>query len=196
MSHCLCECLSLQTTTLPVFLFQHTDESSHPYTTAKLASLGATSITMQVGVTLDQSIFLDWLSEHDVQRPVLLYPPHNYAQTHNAQSTPSVNQRLEKSIALTNQPFDGVVVLDGTWRNTREMLLSNPFLCLLPTLSLQASYESEYVIRKSTKAGGLSTIEAIAELLSIEKSFDRDAFLKPMRTLVNQQLRFRMKNNR
>ena len=59
--------------------------------------------------------------------------------------------------------FEGVpkklVVLDGTWRQTRRMLRASPALQRLPRLTVSAP--SRFAVRQVPE-GGLSTLEAIA----------------------------------
>ena len=62
-----------------------------------------------------------------------------------------------------SRPFVGVprklVVLDGTWRQTRRMLRASPALQALPRLTV--SGPSRFAVRQVPE-GGLSTLEAIA----------------------------------
>jgi len=53
-----------------------------------------------------------------------------------------------------------VLVLDGTWRKVRRLLLLNPWLTTLPCLSLTPDSESRY-LRQSQVEQGVSTLEAV-----------------------------------
>ena len=59
-----------------------------------------------------------------------------------------------------------LVVLDATWRKSRKMLHRSPCLQGLPRLSLDASVESAYTIRKAHKPGQCSTLEATCAALA------------------------------
>ena len=60
-----------------------------------------------------------------------------------------------------------LLVLDGTWKKAYRLYMLNPFLHNIPHLTLPASIEGEYVIRKTKKAQALSTLEACAHALSL-----------------------------
>ena len=59
-----------------------------------------------------------------------------------------------------------LVILDGTWSQTRRMMHRYPALYSLPKVALP-SYTSNYILRKSPHEGGLCTIEAAAYALKI-----------------------------
>lgn len=58
-----------------------------------------------------------------------------------------------------------IIVLDGTWRKSLKMLLGHPKLAQLPRMSLASTRASRYLIRKSQRADGLSTFEAVGFLM-------------------------------
>lgn len=58
-----------------------------------------------------------------------------------------------------------IIVLDGTWRKSLKMLLGHPQLAQLPRMTLASTRASRYLIRKSPRADGLSTFEAVSYLL-------------------------------
>jgi DTW domain-containing protein YfiP len=56
-----------------------------------------------------------------------------------------------------------VLVLDGTWRKVRRLLLLNPWLNDLGCLALTPTSASRY-LRKSLREDGVSTLEAVMML--------------------------------
>lgn len=83
-----------------------------------------------------------------------------------------------------------LVVLDGTWVETRKLHRLNPFLCALPHVALAPSRPGEYRIRRSPAPHCRSTIEAVALALG-ELEGDPARFtplLAPLRRLVAAQL--------
>ena len=85
--------------------------------------------------------------------------------------------------------FDAVILLDGTWRNTREILHKNTWLHTLPTMALKNVGASRYRIRKAPQENALATIEAVSKLLSVlDKKFDQDIFLKPFNRMIDAQI--------
>ena len=62
--------------------------------------------------------------------------------------------------------LDGVVVLDGTWKEAKTLWWRNPWLLKLCRLVLNPRHKSRYArIRREPRREGLSTIEAVALLL-------------------------------
>lgn len=64
-------------------------------------------------------------------------------------------------------PVENLVVLDGTWRQTRRMLKKLPALQGLPRLWLPPKETAVLRLRESAVEGGRSTLEAIADALAI-----------------------------
>jgi DTW domain-containing protein YfiP len=63
--------------------------------------------------------------------------------------------------------YDSVVILDGTWAQTRRMLRRLPALAKLPRLSLPPRASGADRLRHGHLAEGLSTIEAAAGALEL-----------------------------
>jgi DTW domain-containing protein YfiP len=62
--------------------------------------------------------------------------------------------------------LDGVVVLDGTWKEAKTLWWRNPWLLKLPRLVLNPQHKSRYGrIRREPRREALSTLEAVALLL-------------------------------
>jgi len=185
-SHCLCASVTLQPTNLPVLILQHIDESTHPFTTARIAELGATSVHRCDGLDFCQQALQARLSALGARSPVLLYKVHHYDEHR------TFNLDLASSVpSKAGHEFDALLVLDGTWRNTRELILRNEWLSRLPVLTLQNTPETEYTIRSNSEGGTLSTIEAISAVLSVfEENFCSDSYLKPLRTMLSIQKRY------
>ena len=59
-----------------------------------------------------------------------------------------------------------LIVIDGTWRKAKKLILTQQWLASLPQVSLSQHYESQYAIRKTTVDNGLSTLEAVAYALA------------------------------
>ena len=60
-----------------------------------------------------------------------------------------------------------LIVIDGTWRQTRRMLKKLPSLHRLPRLALPAKSAAPLRLRESTSTDNRSTLEAIAEGLTL-----------------------------
>lgn len=73
---------------------------------------------------------------------------------------------------------DRVLLLDGSWRQSRRLLAANPWLAALPRLSLPPQ-ASRYAIRRAHKPGQLSTFEAgVQALACLEGGAERFAPLQ------------------
>jgi DTW domain-containing protein YfiP len=89
---------------------------------------------------------------------VLLYPATDY--------TGHARPAALDAAQLTDPAQLRLVVLDATWRKSRKMLHLSPLLQGLPRLSLDASGQSRYRIRKAHKPGQCSTLEATCAALA------------------------------
>lgn len=182
LKNCLCSFVFRQSTELPILIVQHPDESKHPFTTSFLATLGASSVRLCCALDISESQCRSLLQLNSVDELALLYVDHHY----NEHQTVVIDCSSPASRALIGK-VSGLVVLDGTWRNTRELMLRNKWLTKLTTISLASFGESEYVIRKG-EANTICTIEAIANLFHVlHPDFQLDTYLRPMRELVRQQ---------
>lgn len=81
-------------------------------------------------------------------------------------------------------------VLDGTWRKSRLLLHRNPWLAVLPRLSLAAVAPSAYAVRKAHAAHQLSTLEACAAALQQLEGLDPAPLLRLQADLVAELQRF------
>ncbi len=82
-----------------------------------------------------------------------------------------------------------LIVLDGTWSQANSLLRSNPALAALPRVAFAPRKPSDYRIRRQPAELCVSTIEALAEVLSMIEppglSFER--LLDPFQAMVKQQ---------
>jgi len=65
-----------------------------------------------------------------------------------------------------DRPPGTLLVLDGTWPQARKLLRLNPALGQLPRIGLRPRRPGNYRIRREPAAHCLSTVEAVAEVLS------------------------------
>lgn len=61
---------------------------------------------------------------------------------------------------------DRLILLDGSWRQSRRLLAANPWLAALPRLSLPEQ-PGRYAIRRAHRPGQLSTFEAGLHALAL-----------------------------
>lgn len=142
--------------------------------TARIARLCLRNAELHVGIRWGGSDALT-RAVSDPSRPaVLLYPGRD-------------------AVDLGRQPPPSpvtLVVIDGTWPQTKTLLRENPEIARLPRYAFTPTSPSEYRIRKQPRAGCLSTIEALAHALG---ALERDpegfrSLLVPFRAMVDMQL--------
>ncbi|MFN3302775.1 MAG: DTW domain-containing protein, partial [Roseateles sp.] len=63
-------------------------------------------------------------------------------------------------------PVERLILLDGSWRQSRRLLAANPWLARLPRLALPA-LPGRYAIRRAHRPGQLSTLEAGLHALAL-----------------------------
>jgi len=188
---CVCTWISRQKNNYPILVLQHCDEKKKPLGTAKLLTLGLKKAVLLSGLDFSTVIFQESLKQFNCHNPILLYPrAFETSPFHlNVDLADSNSENHNLSNPRLSERFDCVILLDGTWRNTREILLRNPWLKDLPTLALQNVGESRYRIRKTKGRGELATIEAAAKLLTVlESDFSADDLLRPFEKMIQYQI--------
>jgi DTW domain-containing protein YfiP len=82
-----------------------------------------------------------------------------------------------------------LVVPDGTWRQAAKVRKRMPGLSDIPCVSLPEGEGSRYRLRREGRAGGLSTMEAVARAFGIlEGAAVEDALLALFYTMVDRTL--------
>jgi len=186
MSTCICQWLQVQSNQMPVLILQHSDEVKKTLGTARLVELGLTKAKVVSGTAFKRADCFDVLGSYQASQPILLY-------AHQMPESP-FHIELDSDATFTKVSelstcIDSIIVLDGTWRNTRELLHLNAWFQTLPTIALKNVGVSQYRIRKASKADALATIEAISVLLSIfDEQFDSNVFLRPFEKMIDAQI--------
>ncbi len=158
-----------------MLLLQHPRERRMPVGTARMAHLSLPGSILRSA--------LDFSNDDLVQRAIR-GPGPAYVLFPGPQSLPV--QSLPQQGPLT------LVVLDGTWSQARKLLTLNPWLQTLPRVGFTPRTASAYQIRQQPAPGCVSTIEALAEILSyVEPDGGRfERLLDPFVEMVDRQLRF------
>lgn len=148
----------------PVLLLQHPEERRQAKGTAPLLQLSLRHCRCEDGEAFDEPMLQQWLhsvpSRDTPVRPLLLYPA-AAAEPQSRAWTPTDEAG----------PWQ-LVVLDGTWRQSRGLLQRHPSLQRLPRLSLLAPPPSRYAIRKAQRPGQRSTLEATCLALALLEGND------------------------
>ncbi len=124
-------------------MLQHPSEQHHAKGTVRLLELSLLQCQRWVGEQFDALKLSAWLT----RGTALLYPV-------------SAGATLDAPLAETAVPCCRLVVLDGTWRQSRQLLQLNPGLQALPRFALASPPPGQYRIRKSQRQLQRSTLEA------------------------------------
>ena len=151
-----------------VLILQHPQEKKEPLATAALTSALLRRVELAVG-----------LSWPNLSR-ALGHPadPQRWAVLYLGSVRPAALGRQQEVIALNRRGepaadqeavlrgLDGVVLLDGTWKEAKTLWWRNPWLLKLRRLVLNPQHKSRYGrLRREPRHEALSTIEAAALLL-------------------------------
>lgn len=142
--------------------------------TARMASLCLENSELHVGIDWSHSRELARALSDPSRPPILLYPG-----------------RDAKDIVAEPPPGPvTLVVVDGTWSQTKKVVKVNPILNALPRYAFHPPQPSEYRIRREPNAESVSTIEALVHTLSaLEGDPGRfAALMAPFRAMIDYQI--------
>jgi DTW domain-containing protein YfiP len=168
-SACICAWIRPTAHEVEVLVLQHPRERARAKGTARLLQLSLQHCRLVVGeefVAGDLQSLLDGtvpgeLPLTETRQALLLYPDTPQDQALGLFTPPLLAPDL-----LPDPPQLRLVVLDGTWRESRKMLYRNPLLQRLPRLALRELAPSKYLIRKAHDPDQLSTLEATCAALT------------------------------
>ncbi len=152
VAHCVCELVGEARDSQPqIFIVRHHWEAFKSTGTARLASLALSNLRLLDMAAEDPAPVRSALRE--LEGAWLLYPEGSAARA--GSERPPARPRV-------------LVVLDGTWRQTRKMLRRLPELSRLPRYSLADAPDarSRDRLREPPRAGARSTLESIADALA------------------------------
>lgn len=145
---CICACVRRVACNTEVLILQHPAEVHHVKGSARLLHLCLPQSAILVGDVFDDKELQQHLNA-DGKASVLLYPDSTVA---NLPAAPSYQPGSDAAIRL--------VLIDASWRHSKQMLLQNPLLQELPRYSLSEVPASRYQIRHAHADDQLSTLEA------------------------------------
>lgn len=173
-SVCYCAALTSLDTVTRVVILQHPREEGMPIGTARMATLCLPGARLHVGVKWDESAELRAAISDPARPPILLYPG------------PGARD------ILADPPAGPVtlIVVDGTWSQSRSVVRKNPVLASIPRFAFTAPSPTEYRIRREPRDEYVSTIEALMHVLgALEGDPERfRALLVPFRAMVDAHL--------
>ncbi len=171
---CYCQYLTRLETKTRIVLLQHPRERDMAIGTARMASLCLPNSELLVG--------FDWENSRELKR-LLADPEHPAALLYPGPDAVDLQE------SPPSEPIT-LIVVDGTWANTKKMVKANPVLANLPKVAFRPLRPSEYRIRREPQVQFVSTIEALMYVLgALEGDCQRfEALLLPFRKMVDAQL--------
>lgn len=175
LSCCICSQINPVPNDIQVLILQHPQEARSPWTTSRLLALALKNCTHRVGFS--------WPSlKAALKREV---SPQNWAVLFVGTQKDSKKIVQDKPFALVDKKggsvpsegIEGIVVLDGTWKQSKTLWWRNPWLLKLKRIVLNPDLKSLYgSLRKEPREGLLSTIEATAIALEAisHSSFEKE----------------------
>ncbi|WAJ72299.1 tRNA-uridine aminocarboxypropyltransferase [Catenovulum adriaticum] len=151
---CICSWKRKLNIQMDLVLLMHTDEILKPTNTGKLISdiLPNNCFAFEWSRTEPEKALLALLQDPN-RFVVILYPTQ---ATRTAYQSP-VKAAGNKKLTL--------IVIDGTWRQSKKIFNLSPWLQPYPTLDLSLNQQASYELRKAPHAHQLSTAEATAQAL-------------------------------
>ncbi len=146
---CICGCVRHVSNNTEVLIVQHPQEAGHIKNSARLLHLCLTHSRLLNQETIDEPMWTTLLAD---KRCVLLYPASD----------------VSAPVFLPEQAGDGgdlrLILIDASWRHSRQILAQTPQLQALPRLALPddviANYQPRYHIRRAHQTYQLSSLEA------------------------------------
>ncbi|MFT5974989.1 MAG: DTW domain-containing protein YfiP [Gammaproteobacteria bacterium] len=186
---CYCSALVKVASTTKVLIIQHPLEQKHPFNTGRMAHLCLSNSELIVAETLSALQLASILNTPSA----LLYPSLPWLP-----NTPEINLEINLEIKDENKESAGhsniqqLVVIDATWNKSKKILHLHPALQKLPRHHLKGNLSSNYQIRKTTVANGLSTLESIVKALNTmepkgEGEGGFEAMLQPFEMMISLQ---------
>lgn len=184
---CICGYLTRQENKKAVIVLQHPNEQNKAIGTANIIPLSLVNAQVISSVDIPQSHVETVLRAMSCSRPLLVYPkPLSETAQHYVHD---FEKDYSTSMHLKNL-YDSIILLDGTWRNTRELLHRNEWIKTLPTLQIENAGVSDYRIRQAHTTGALATIEAASKVLALlDDTFQEDKLLKPFEKMIEFQIK-------
>ena len=172
---CLCPWIRPTANPLPVLILQHPEEAAQAKGSARLLRLSLLHSRCEVAEAFEPDTLAKWLLESPgfgPVRSVLLYP------TTPAPLPPALSPAVSPAPAGHKAPSPQLVLLDGTWRQSRQLLQRHPALQALPRLPWLAPPPSRYGVRKAQRPAQRSTLEAACwALAALDPEVERYAAL-------------------
>lgn len=166
---CFCKNVIPQQNKTKIIILQHSEEVGHHLNTAIMANLTFKDCEIFTGTDFSNNSLLK-NAIRDAKRPLLIFP-----------RLPNEESIQEK--ASSPNKCDLIVLIDGSWRNAKQIYRQTKLLQKLEKMELKLGYPRLYKIRKSEKDNFYSTFEAITYTLEI---IEKDSYKSALELLKKQ----------
>jgi DTW domain-containing protein YfiP len=180
MRACICGCVRQVESEIEVLILQHPAEVNHVKGSATLLHLCLPRSAILVGERFAEEDLHPFFAEQQ-RTNVLLYPDFEGTGSPTMQSFPAgEKQRIR------------LILLDASWRHSKQMLMHSPSLQTIPRYALHQTPPSRYQIRHAYTQEQLSTLEACTyALMQLESPHDKfNALLQAFDAFNDLQISF------
>jgi len=177
---CFCHCITPLNNALSVVILQHPSEVKHAKGTAKIVELTLTNCELIIGEDFANDETFNQIINR--KKSILLYP------NDDAITPKELAEQVSKESSLALSDYQ-LIVIDGSWKKAYKIFCLNPVLATLPCIGIDVINQSNYRIRKSSRADSLSTLEAIHSLLTTLEGDNFSSLLATFETMVDFQLK-------
>lgn len=158
---CICSQIVPTQNQIQVLILQHPQEARSPLTTSPLIALSLQNSIYRVGLSW-RSLKLALGKEASPERWAVLFVGTQKNAKAVAQDKP-VALVDKKGHPRSSEGIEGLVVLDGNWKQSKTLWWRNPWLLKLNRMVLNSQIKSLYGnLRQEPREGLLSSIEATA----------------------------------
>lgn len=173
-SVCICDQIEKIATDIRIVVLQHPSEARHAKNSVRLLPLCLPQVSVYQGESSDDFASLRQELASSSSPLALFYP-----------STGSTG--LESGFAgYVSHPPQTLLFIDATWRKAYKMWQLNPWLRQLKSWHFEHPPQSQYRIRKTSVAGGLSTLEAVAYALETGHQVETAPLLSLFNTMQSR----------
>ena len=151
---CLCAKVPVFDNLISVLILQHPQEQYKQLNSARLTDIMLKNCAVRVGLSWQGFKAVAGESAMPSQWGIL------FLNSNGKAGDPPVAIHDRKKHSITDYGFlQGIIALDGSWKQAKTLWWRNPWFLKLNRISLNPAHAS---LRAQTRKGGLSTIEAIA----------------------------------
>jgi DTW domain-containing protein YfiP len=157
-----------------VVILQHPRERYVAIGTGRMTSMCLSSASLHLGVDFEHDAAVRAALADPARPAALLWPG-------------------EGAIDIAESPPEGpitLVVIDGTWSTAKKVVRVNPFLASLPRYAFAPRAPSAYRIRREPRDDYVSTIEAVAHVLTVLEGDHFQPMLAPFTAMVDGQIEY------